>query len=466
MKHIFDAQKRFRHTAALSSAKERKEKLKLLLTAFGKHTQAIKNALYLDYRKDAAEVDLTEILSVIQELRLAIGHLDEWLEKKPVAAPLTAIGSSSYLLPEAKGTVLILAPWNFPVILTLSPLISALAAGNTVIIKPSEYTPHINAVLGKMLASVFDPKEVAWIEGDSLVAQALLELPFDHIFFTGSPATGKKIMAAAAKNLTSVTLELGGKSPTIIDETADLQRAADRVTAAKFANSGQICVSPDYILVQESVAQKFTQALQISIERMFGSTDAIRQEEGFTHIVTTDHTRRLQGYLTDAIEKGASVLYGGHIDVERRYVSPTLLSNIKDSMLVAQEEIFGPLLGIITYQTNEEALAYILQREKPLAFYIFSNRKETIQYFVKRVSAGNVLINDAAVHFYNTSIPFGGVNHSGIGKSHGYYGFLEFSHLKGVMHQARRWSLPTLLYPPHSALKLKLTRWILRQLSK
>ncbi|MEN9347311.1 MAG: hypothetical protein RLZZ77_822 [Bacteroidota bacterium] len=461
---LFELQKQHCRLTAQSSARDRKRKLTLLKQAIGRFRPQIQEALYQDYRKSSTEVDLIEIFATVQEIQYAIDHLSKWMEPEMVSIPLTQLGAKSYILPEAKGVCLIIAPWNFPITLTLGPLASAIAAGNTAIIKPSEFTPHINAVIKQLLAEVFDEKEVAVVEGDQIVSTQLLELPFDHIFFTGSPAVGKVVMAAAAKHLTSCTLELGGKSPVIVDSSAHLDSAAERIVAAKFSNAGQICIAPDYIYVHASLFDAFQKKLIHYIEKFYGNTDQERIKSDYTRIVNQRHHNRLSENLTDAQAKGAQVVFGGHR--EENYFSPTLLTKVTDDMRVMQEEIFGPLLPLIPFTDREEIVRAIQSQPKPLACYVFAAGHQLKKWYEQQLSAGGLLFNDAALHFLNPALPFGGIGNSGLGKAHGYFGFLEFSHRKSVMHVPQRWSIASIIYPPFSEGKKKWIGKILRFLTR
>jgi aldehyde dehydrogenase (NAD+) len=358
---------------------------------------------------------------------------------------------------------LILAPWNYPFSLCAGPLVSALAAGNSVILKPSEFTPHVSSVLKRMVEEVFDPSVVSIFEGDAEVSQKLLKLPFDHIFFTGSPSVGKLVMKAAAENLASVTLELGGKSPSIITDSAFLNDAAQRTAVAKFVNNGQTCVAPDYVLVDEKIVDRFTTLLTDQIKKLFiENNSSFAQSEHYCRIINDKHFVRLNELLKDTLEQGAQVLFGGEIDRSTRFIHPTILTNVPHSSRIMNEEIFGPILPIITYNKLDEAIAFVNARPKPLALYIFSGRKKEQERILRETSAGGVCINDSGIHFLHHNLPFGGVNNSGIGKSHGHYGFLAFSNEKPVLRQRRGLTTIKAFYPPYTARSKKIMEWFLR----
>ncbi len=447
---IFNAQRANANSIAQTNASQRIAKLKKLEAAVLKYRLDINEALYADFKKPAAEVDLVEIYPLLTEIRLACKKLSIWMQAERVPVPLSLFGTSSYIQYEPKGVCLIISPWNFPVSLTFGPLVSAIAAGNVVVIKPSEMTPHASALMGKIITEIFEPNEVAVVEGDASVATVLLKLPFNHIFFTGAPSIGKIVMRAAAENLASVTLELGGKSPTIVDETANIDRAAKRIMMTKFTNSGQICLAPDYIYVHESKKDEFVAASKKWIPYFFGNSPDKMQSGDFTHMVNARHYSRVKKYLDDAIEKGARILAGGNLNESANFIEPTLLDNTNESMLMMQEEIFGPLLPIRTFSHLDEVINHINANEKPLATYIFSSSKSNQRAILKRTSSGGVTINDAAIHYYNGNLPFGGVNNSGIGKAHGLFGFKDFSNLKAVTVQRSPFSGIEMMYPPYT----------------
>jgi aldehyde dehydrogenase (NAD+) len=360
---------------------------------------------------------------------------------------------------EPKGRCLIISPWNYPVNLTFGPLVSAIAAGNTVILKPSEMTPHLSGLMVKIVRELFAEDEVAIYEGDAAVSQALLELPFDHIFFTGSPAVGKIVMAAAAKNLTSVTLELGGKSPTIIDASANLKEAARTTMWAKFTNNGQTCIAPDYIYVHSSVREKFVSLCRDTLKEFYG-VDAAAQKASpdLARVVNERHTARLKGLLDDATARGARVLVGGVVDEFSNFIAPTLLDNISGDARIMQEEIFGPLLPIVPFEHLDDVIARINAAPKPLALYMWSRNKANVRSVLKKTSAGGTCINNSVIQYIHGHLPFGGINNSGIGNAHGVYGFRAFSHERAVLQTliSSNW----LFYPPARALGRIFIRWL------
>ncbi len=449
---IFELQAESSRSIALTGVRQRKKWLNALLKSVMSHREQIRIAIYKDCRRHESEVDMTEIYPVISEIKCARRSLSIWMSKKTKATPFALMGSSSWTKAEPKGRVLIISPWNFPVNLTLSPLVSALAAGNTVILKPSEFTPNTNRVIAKIVKEIFDEDHVYMVEGAVETTQYILSKPFNHIFFTGSPTVGKIVMKAAAENLTSVTLELGGKSPTIVDKTADLKKAAKRIAWGKFVNNGQICIAPDYIMAHESIKEELENQLSHFLDEFYPNPAS---DPSYSRIINRRNFDRVKGYLNDAKDKGARIVYGGSTDAEQLYIQPTLIEDIKEDSRVLEEEIFGPLLPIRSYKTNEQLCEYINSKPNPLALYIYSTSRKTIDYIQSHTRAGATCINHNALHFYNTNLPFGGVNNSGMGKAHGEDGFREFSNARAVYKQNMPNALE-LLVPPYNGFKQKL----------
>jgi aldehyde dehydrogenase (NAD+) len=451
IERIFEIQQAHQFAVGKTTARERKEKLKRLLNAILSRKQDIRDALYADFRKHPSEVDLTEIMPVTSEIKHAIRHVSKWMRPHRVKTPLSLFGSRSHIHYEPKGVVLVIAPWNFPVNLTFGPLISAVTAGNCVMLKPSEHTPHASAVIKSITEDVFDEREVAVIEGGIETSTAALALPFNHIFFTGAPAIGKVVMAAAAKHLASVTLELGGKSPTIIDETASVDAAARRIAWAKFTNNGQICIAPDYLFVHESKKAEFLDKLTKNIESFYG-IDA-RRSDSYARIVNHRHYQRLSGYIDDAKQKGATVAYGGRTEGSEDYIEPTILTDVDPKADVMMDEIFGPVLPVYGYESLDEPIAMINSKETPLALYIYSKSQSNIDRIMQNTRAGGTCINHSVVHFFQNNLPFGGSNNSGIGKGHGFFGFEAFSNPRGVLKQVLPFSGIEFMMAPFNRLK-------------
>jgi aldehyde dehydrogenase (NAD+) len=453
IQRIFDLQHANHMKVGSSSVSERKAKLKKFHQVMEKYRPQIKEAMFNDYRKHPSEVDLTEVYPITSEIKHARRKLGSWMGKQRISTPLALLGSTSKVHYEPKGMVLIISPWNFPFNLTFGPLVSAIAAGNTVIIKPSEMTPHSSALMGKLLAEVFNENEVAVIEGGKDTSTELLALKFNHIFFTGAPSIGKIVMAAAAKHLTSVTLELGGKSPTIVDETADLKMAARRVAWGKCLNNGQVCIAPDYVFVHENKKAEFVAEVNKAINHFYSENAS--EESSYARIVNKHHFNRIKSYVDDAVEKGAKVELGAKFDEAQNYISPTVMTNVSNDSKLMTNEIFGPIMPIFTFKDVNEAIDQINEREKPLALYIFSKSNKNINHILKNTRAGGGCINHSSVHFFNTNLPFGGSNNSGIGKGHGFDGFKAFSNARGVLRQHVPNALELLL-PPYTNFSQKL----------
>jgi aldehyde dehydrogenase (NAD+) len=433
----------------------RKDSLIKLLNAVIVHENEIIQALYDDFKKPAFEAVLTETSYVILELKDTIKNLKNWAKPKRVLPSLLNFPSTDFIYKEPYGKVLIIAPWNYPFQLALCPLISSVAAGNQVVVKPSELTPKTSEIIAKIIAKVFDKNHVEVIEGGVEVSQQLLAQRWDYIFFTGSVAVGKVVAKAAAENLTPVTLELGGKNPCIIDETANLKLAAKRIVWGKFMNAGQTCIAPDYILIQKDMKSHFVSYLIEEITKAYGENPA--ESPDFARIVNTRNWQR----LADMIET-QKVIFGGQTDIENCYIAPTLLEENSTESLIMAGEIFGPLLPILTYENETEIDRILSKYEKPLALYIFTENHAFSNKIIQDYSFGGGCINDTVVHFSNKRIPFGGVGHSGIGAYHGSLSFDIFSHQKGIVKKANWLDLP-MRYAPYKgklATIKKILKWL------
>jgi aldehyde dehydrogenase (NAD+) len=444
---VFACQQAARWRIAATTVAERKAKLRRLLNALMAHRGEAHAALAADFRKAPAEVDLTEIYPVICEIKDALRHLDRWMRPKNVPTPLAMLGSAGKIMHEPKGVVLIISPWNYPINLTLGPLVSAIAAGNCIILKPSENTPHTTALLKRLLADLFTEDEVAVVEGATDTASALLELPFDHIFFTGSPAVGKLVMAAAAQHLTSVTLELGGKSPVLVDADADLRDAARKIAWGKCLNAGQTCIAPDYVLAHSDIHDRLVAELRLAVESFYGSdVTAWKKNSDFPRIVNASHHARLRTALERA---GGKVVVGGEVDAGENYIAPTILTDITPDSTIMAQEIFGPILPILKVANMDEAVRFVNERPKPLALYVFSRSRKTAEALLSRTTSGGACINHTVLHFAHTGLPGGGIGNSGFGKAHGFFGFEAFSNARGVLRQRTRFSAIQWMYPPY-----------------
>ena len=457
---VFKAQQVYKYTLRKQNAAQRMDKLKLLKEAIEKHEDEINLALHKDLRKSQFETAVTELIFTYGELDFAIKHLSDWMSPKRAGITLSNPFSKNRIYYEPKGVCLIISPWNYPFQLIMGPLISAIAAGNCVVLKPSEISKATAAVVKKIIADVFEEQEVACFEGNADLAAALLKLPFDHIFFTGSTAIGKVVMEAAAKNLCSVTLELGGKSPTLIDKDVDLGKAAQKIAWGKLINSGQTCIAPDYVFVHQDRADEFIGLYKAEAQKLYFKGGEQIDHKAYAKIINIKHFGRLKRLVDEAIEKGSRINWGGTFDEKSQTIYPVVLTQVPADSEVMQEEIFGPILPVVTYQELDEAIEQINAKSKPLALYIFSNNAKNIKRVIKNTTSGGVCVNDVLVHIANPKLPFGGVNGSGIGSSHGFFGFKNFSHERAVVFQSRI-DFNRMIYPPYQG-----KEWVLKLLRK
>ncbi|MBW1654232.1 aldehyde dehydrogenase [Flavobacterium quisquiliarum] len=419
----------------------RKETLKKLLHNIQKSEDLIIKALYDDFQKPEFEAVVTETSYVISDLKNTIKNITAWAKPERVFPSFLNFPSSDYIYKEPYGHVLIIAPWNYPFQLALCPLIAAVAAGNRVAVKPSELTPHTSAIIAKIIEKTFHINHVEVFEGGVEVSNKLLAQRWDYIFFTGSVAVGKIVAKAAAENLTPVTLELGGKNPCIVDETADLKLAAKRIVWGKFINAGQTCIAPDYVLVQKNMKVNFITYLIEEILKAYGKK--IDKSPDFARIINTKNWFRLTNMI-----QNENVLFGGESDANKLYIAPTLLEEPDLDSPVMKEEIFGPVLPILTYETENDIENVVSRYEKPLSFYIFSENNSFTKKLISKYSFGGGCINDTVVHFSNKRLPFGGVGHSGIGAYHGQLSFDTFSHHKAIVKKGNWLDLP-MRYAPY-----------------
>ncbi len=450
---IYQDQKDFFDKHLTKHSFYRIEKLKELRKVLLQKETAIKEALYIDLHKSNFESIASEFGLVMEELNLHIKKLASWSKPRNVRPSILNFPSTAKIYPEPYGTVMIISPWNYPFNLSMIPLIGAIAAGNTVLLKPSEYSPHTTQILDEIISEVFEPEYARVIQGVAKTAQTLLKYPWDYIFFTGSTPVGKAVYEAAAKNLTPVTLELGGKSPVIVDETADLKLAAKRIVWGKFLNAGQTCIAPDYILVQEKISDKLIEHLQQEIIQVYGENP--KEAYFYPRIINQKNFKRLITSL-----QNQPVVFGGDHDETFLYISPTIVYNPDWTSDLMQYEIFGPILPVIPYKDETEMNEMLRKHPQPLAFYIFSNNKKLQQRLIQTHAFGGGVINDSIVHFINNRLPFGGVGASGIGKYHGKHSFDTFTHYKPVVKRATWLDIPIRYFPP-SDLKEKLVRFLL-----
>jgi aldehyde dehydrogenase (NAD+) len=463
IEQLFLQQKHHSLSLRKENPRHRWDYLDALEKAVQKHVEELAEALYKDFRKPYFEVMLSEIYPLLKEIRFAKKNLKKWTKPQKKPTPWYLFGAKSFVQYEPLGCCLIISPWNYPVYLALSSLVGALAAGNSVIIKPSEFAPNTSRVIKAIVDQTFEKNHVAVILGGAETSADLLRLPFDHIFFTGSGAIGKKVLEAAAKNLSPVTLELGGKSPAIVDTSASIKYAAQRIAWGKFFNGGQTCVSPDYVLVHENIFSHFVEEMKSQIENFYGKTaQEIKQSDHFSRLVSQAHTIKLSQSLKETVAQGAEIVCGGDFDVDTRYVAPTLITNTNWNSPLMQEEIFGPILPIIKYKELSKAIHLINEQPKPLAVYMFSHDHLDIQRIKCETSSGGVVINNLLIHHSSPYLPFGGVGASGTGKYHGFYSFRTFSNEKAILHQKRVYPIHLLMQPPYDLTKMDLIKKLLR----
>ena len=437
---LVNQHQQFFRTGVTKNISYRLDTLKNLRHSIKSHDQEILDALKKDLNKSDFEGYATELGMVYEELNTAIRKIPDWAKKKKVRTPLMHFLSSSALYPEPYGTVLIMSPWNYPFQLALIPLIGAVAAGNCCAVKPSEYSFHTSEVIEKIVKEVFDPCHVSVIRGGRAANQSLLEEKFDYIFFTGSPSVGHLVMESAAKYLTPVTLELGGKSPCIVDETADISLAAKRIIWGKLLNAGQTCIAPDYLLVHKNVKSALIAEMKKAIIHFYGLEP--EKNPSYPCIINQKHFDRLRMLMEDG-----TILQGGTVNLETRQIAPTLIDGINAGSPIMQEEIFGPLLPVLSFETIADARSFVAERPKPLALYLFSRDKTVIAQTMNELSFGGGCINDTITHIANPNLPFGGVGDSGMGQYHGYRSFEIFTHQKAVLQKSNVFDVP-LRYPP------------------
>lgn len=438
---IADTQRSFFRRGLTREIGFRAKQLTALRSMIVRHEDDVLQALNRDLGRPMAEGYATEIGIVLHEIDVALKNLASWAKPHRVRTPLILFPGSSWVYPEPYGSVLIIAPWNYPFQLAMSPLVGALAAGNCAVVKPSEMAPHTSCLIADMISSEFDRSYVAAIEGGAEETKALLEQRFDYIFFTGGAHVGKLIMAAAARHLTPVTLELGGKNPCIVDASADLDTAARRIAWGKFVNAGQTCIAPDFVVAQKAIKPALLARLSKAIGCFYGSEP--KASPDFGRIVNAHHFGRLHALLGDG-----TIITGGEADAAQRYIAPTIIDGISWDDAIMQEEVFGPILPVLDFDELETALGALEVRPKPLALYFFSEDRERQEQVLRRLSSGGACINDTFAQLVNLRLPFGGVGDSGMGSYHGRAGFNTFSHIKSVVKRST-WIDPAMKYPPY-----------------
>jgi len=446
---VFALQDKQQHVMRMTSAAQRIAKLKILRAAVVAQVPELIAALAEDFGKPEFEA-ASEAMVVLGEIDNAVANLEQWMQPVEVTPSAKAApGARARILREPKGQVLIFGPWNFPFSLLLQPLVGAIAAGNVCMLKPSELAPATGAVSARLTRSVFNEAEVAIVEGGAEVATALLEQPFDHIFFTGSTQVGKLVMAAAAKHLCSLTLELGGKSPVVIDDDVDLAQAAERIAWGKFLNAGQICLSPDYILIKREHRDAFVEHVARYVRNAFYPHGALNEAD-YGRIVNERNLSRLTGLIDDAVSRGARVALGGKaLGKASGRIEPTILIDVPSDAAILQQEIFGPIMPVLTYEHLDDAIGQINGRDKPLALYVFSRRAEFIDALLARTSSGGATVNDVIAHAAERNLPFGGVGPSGMGTYHGIHSFIAFSHQRSIYYQSAENPAESHVRPPY-----------------
>ena len=449
------AQKEFYSSGETAALSFRKEQLKKLRQLIVDNDAAIVEALYKDLHKSEFESFGSEIGQVLKEIDHTISNLNKWAAPKSVATPLMFFPSTSKVYPDPLGNVLIIGPWNYPFLLLMSPLVSAIAGGNTAIVKPSEEAVHTSALIAKMINGCFDAEYIKVVEGigAEVIPSLINGFRFDHIFFTGSTGVGQKIMEMAAKKLTPVTLELGGKSPCIVDPSANLDYTAKKIAWSKLMNAGQTCVAPDYILAHESIKNELVNKIKQSFQNMLGDDPSLIKD--FGRIINKKRFNKLLSYLTEG-----KILSGGRHNEENLYIEPTIIENVSMQDHLMQDEIFGPILPIITYSEKEEVLDWVEKNPFPLSIYIYADNKQVQDFYISRIRFGGCAINNGLIHLGNPNLPFGGVGPSGTGQYHGKYGFDTFTRPKAVMH-SRSWFDVPVWYAPFGK-KVKLLRAIFK----
>lgn len=455
MKDELEKMRAYFRTGVTKSHHFRKAQLKMLRSSILNHELELYDALYADLKKSPEESWVTETGLVISELNTAIKNLYQWMQSRRVATNLLNLPSTSTILKEPLGVVLIIGPWNYPFQLLINPLIGAIAAGNCIVLKPSEFAPATDAVMKKIIEDVFPKEYILYVQGEgAAVVPALMNnFSFDHIFYTGSTTVGRLIYKMAAEKLVPVTLELGGKSPCIVESDANLKVAARRITIAKFSNAGQMCVAPDYIIAHESIKDKFISAVKDTIKDFF--SDQPERSYNYGRIINEKQFDRITGYLSNS-----KIIFGGRMNKENLFIEPTLLDDVKLTDAVMQDEIFGPVLPVLSFRTKEDALKIIDHHPNPLAFYVFTSGKAKENDWLNSVAFGGGCVNNASWHLTNHHLPFGGRGFSGTGNYHGKYSFDTFTHKKAVM-KTPTWFDPAIKYPPFKG-KMKLFKWVIR----
>lgn len=452
MNWIISAQRNFINTHTTKDIHYRRKQLKVLQNALKQNETLLYEAIYKDFKKSEFDCYTTELALLYKDIKQSRKMIFKWSRREKVPSGIINFPASSYIIPEPLGVCLVIGAWNYPYLLSFAPAIAAIAAGNTVVLKPSELPKHTAAVISKIVRENFEPEFFAVVEGGVEETQDLLEQKFDKIFFTGSTRVGKIVNQAAAENLTPVTLELGGKSPAIVTESCNLKISVRRIVWGKFINAGQTCIAPDYILVHKSIEQKFLeQAKQEILDQDFAF-----ENHNYVQIINNDNFERLRSLLLPD-----KIYFGGETNTENRYIQPTIMQNVTMADAVMKEEIFGPILPVISYESLEEAIALVNNLPKPLSCYLFTKSNFIKKQILNEISFGGGAINETLMHISNPNLPFGGVGQSGMGSYHGEAGFRTFSHYKSIIDKAT-WFDPSVRYSPHTAFRLRLMRWFMK----
>ncbi|MDK2910787.1 MAG: aldehyde dehydrogenase [Bacteroidales bacterium] len=453
IKELFDKQKKASQQGILLPLKHRKDLLRRLRNVLRNNLSLLEEAILKDFGKSAFETYATELALIFEEIRINLENLEDWAAVRKVPHGLAHFPGRSRIYPEPFGNVLIIGAWNYPYQLSLAPAVPALAAGNCVIVKPSELAPHTSAAMARIINEHFSPEVFHVVEGAIEETQYLLSLPFDKIFFTGSTRVGKIVMKAAAENLIPVTLELGGKSPCIVLPGANLSMAAKRITWGKFLNAGQTCIAPDYLLIHTRIKDEFLQKMVFQIEKLLGPDPV--NSESYVKIINERNFNRLLSLIDPS-----KIYYGGKTNAAERYIEPTLLTDINWDDPIMQDEIFGPLLPVIEFEDIHDVISKLQTLPRPLALYLFTASRKQQKEVINKLKFGGGCINDTIMHIANPYLPFGGIGPSGMGAYHGEEGFRTFTHYKSVMHKGT-WFEPPVKYPPYSKLKLRLIKLLM-----
>jgi aldehyde dehydrogenase (NAD+) len=448
IEHLFITLQEKRERIGLRTVRQRKAVLRRLENSLIAHRQAIRDAMSAEFSKAQLDTDYSELYQVLSEIRHARRHLKSWAADQPVATPLVLFGTRSWVRHESKGVVLIISPWNFPLNLAFVPMALAIAAGNCVMMKPSEFSTSIFKVMKSIIDDVFTEGEVVIVEGKADIAERLTRLPFDHIMFTGSTRVGKLVMAAAAQNLVPVTLELGGKSPVIIDHTANIDEAVKKIVWGRFFNTGQTCVAPDLVLVDKKVKAEFVEKIKRALVQGYGEFP--QQNPDYSRLVSVEKTAEKAAMLAEVRRLGCEEIIGGETEVNTKYCSPTVVIEPHPESRIAKEEAFGPILSVIGVDDVDSAIVEINRRQRPLTLYIFSKNQKTIHRILSRTRSGSVGINEVVIQFSHPGLPFGGTGHSGFGRSHGEAGFKELSNVRSILKRSLPYSTSFLAFAPHT----------------